>query len=297
MEGGTRNVRQVVSRMRRMRHVFGVHTDAGFTIVEVLIVFAVTGILFLSAVALISGRQNQAAFNQAIQQMQSQVQQIINEVSVGYYPNAKNFQCTAGATGPIISSGSSAQGTNSGCIFVGKAIQFQVLGTKPEQYAIFTIAGLQKNTSGQDVQSLTEADPTAVAPSTAQPSLPDQTTVTTLQSGLTTYKMTYNNGGADIPVGAVAFVNSFASYSGGTITSGSQQISVVPVATSAINTNRTTAADAINTNLAASVVNPTSGVSICFASGGTNQSGLLTIGGNGHPLAVTLTIKGNKTCT
>jgi hypothetical protein len=45
------------------------------------------------------------------------------------------------------------------------------------------------------------------------------------------------------------------------------------------------------------VQNPSNGVSICFASGGTNQSGLVTIGGSGHPLSVTLKVmESTKTC-
>ena len=43
--------------------------------------------------------------------------------------------------------------------------------------------------------------------------------------------------------------------------------------------------------------NPSSGVSICFASGTTNQSGLITIGGNGRQLSVKLSIMGDSTCS
>ncbi len=299
MEGGPRTDRHTVSRMRsRMGRVLAVSRVQGFTIVEVLVVFAVTGLLFVSAAIMISGRQNQAAFNQAIQQVQSQIQQNINDVSVGFYPNRNNFQCAASGTGPLLASGANQQGTNSGCIFVGKAMQFAVQNTKPEQFAVFTIAGLQNDpATGQDVQTLAQAKPMAVAPSTAQPLLPDQTDKGELQSGLTTYKMWYNNGGADVPIGAVAFTSSLASYSSGSIVSGSQQVNVVPVAGTVINSQRTAVADAIDASLATSVMNPANGVSVCFVSAGTNQSGLVVIGGNGHPLAVTLTIKGNKTCT
>src|SRR5438874_1617208 len=114
MEGGTRNVRRiVVPSMRSIRSLLIARSrSAGFTIVEVMIVLAITGLLFLSAAALISGKQNQAAFDQAIQQLQSQIQQTMNEVSVGYYPNRNDFVCVAGGTGPLLSSGSNQQGTN-----------------------------------------------------------------------------------------------------------------------------------------------------------------------------------------
>ena|SRR5476651_379650 len=49
------------------------HSQYGFTIVEVLIVLAVTGILFASTLSLMSGRQNRAEFTQAINNIKSQI--------------------------------------------------------------------------------------------------------------------------------------------------------------------------------------------------------------------------------
>ena len=73
----------------------------GFTVIEVMIVLAVTGLLFISSVALISGKQNQTAFDQSIRQIQSQIQQIINEVSIGFYPNLGDVQCN-GSGGNVV---------------------------------------------------------------------------------------------------------------------------------------------------------------------------------------------------
>ena len=270
----------------------------GFTIVEVLIVLAVTGALFVAAAILISGKQNQAGFNQAVQQLQSQIQQVMNDVSTGYFPGGASFSCSAPAGGPVTLSGAAAngQGANAGCIFAGKVLQFRVSGTNPEAYNILTIAAAQKNASGQEATSLATATPKVVAPALGSPAnFPNLTTSTILQNGLAVstsptpaVNMWYNNGGANVAVGAVAIVTSFAGYAAnGTINSGSQQLSIVPVT-------------GINTNLAASataVTNPTNGVSVCFASGGTKESGLITIGGGGHPLAVTLKIfEGSLVC-
>jgi hypothetical protein len=133
---------------------------------------------------------------------------------------------------------------------------------------------------------------------------PDITVNTILQNGLTVAvpavpadAMWYNNGASDINIGAVAFVPSFAKYTGANVDSGSQQVSVVAIPGTAVNSTLPVAADAINAGIAGGIVNPTNGVSICFDSGGTNQSGLITIGGGGHPLAVTLQImQGTRTC-
>jgi prepilin-type N-terminal cleavage/methylation domain-containing protein len=264
----------------------------GFTIVEVMIVLAVTGALFVSAALLISGRQNQTQFDQGIRQIQSQIQQTINDVSTGFYPSRDSFACSAAAGSLTISSGTNKQGTNSGCVFLGKVMQFKVHGTDPEQFATFSVAGLQKNGSGNDVSSLSEASPVAIAPGPSHANVPDITQKTTMQYGISAVSMKAN--GND--VGAVGFMSSLAQYSGGSVVSGSQQVNVIPVSTTALNTDTGTVADAIDARLASSPLDPSGGVQICFASGGTDQSGLITIGSSGRQLSVTLNIKGNKTC-
>src|SRR5262249_49848375 len=150
----------------------------GFTIIEVLIVLAVTGGLFVAAATMISGRQNQTAFDQAIRQIQAQIQQTIDDVAAGYYPNRANFQCTPGGPGlpPPLTSAASNQGTNSGCIFRGKALQFAVGTADPQQFVTYTIAGLQQGgASGAESANLTEAKPAIVAPGIthALPNYPD----------------------------------------------------------------------------------------------------------------------------
>ncbi|HSX34130.1 MAG TPA: type II secretion system protein [Candidatus Saccharimonadales bacterium] len=281
--------------------------ERGFTIVEVLIVLGISGALFVAAAILISGKQNQASFNQAIQQMQSQVQQVVNEVANGYFPSNANFQCTANAGGPVVLSsvGANAQGANAGCVFAGKVLQFKVAGTDPEKYNVFTLAGAQKDSTGKEVTTLSASVPKVIAPYVGAASgFPDITSSTVLQNGLTVAAtgspaggMWYSNGGGDIAIGAVAFVPSFASYTGSTIDSTSQQVSVIAINSTSTNTDAKTAATAINSNVAGGVVNPSGGVSVCFASGGTDQSGLLTIGGGAHPLSVTMKVmQGTKTC-
>lgn len=267
----------------------------GFTMIEVLIVLAVTGALFVSAVALITGRQGQTEFDTAIHDMQSQIQQTITEVSNGYYPNLGNFTCTATVSGPSIMSGNTGQGSNTGCIFLGKAIQFGMPSTDPQQFDTYSIAALQKDGSGNDITSLADGKPTVIAPTSASPGTPNGIQTRIQQGGLTVQSMSY--GTSRTPIGAVAFVNSLASYgSNGAIVSTSEHVDVVPVAGSAIGSSTVAAADTINSKLVGSPVDPDGGVFICFASGTTNQSGLVTIGSNGRQLSVTLDVKDGKTC-
>lgn len=257
----------------------------GFTIVETLIVLAVTGGLFAAVAVTLSGRQNRTQFEQSIQEIKSQIEHTINEVATGFYPNMNNFTCTAGASGPIISSVATNQGENTGCVFLGKAVQFDIAGTDPEQFKVYTLAGLQRNSSGDEITTYAEARAKVVEPST---------TTGKLLYGLTTADMEY--GASNTNIGAVAFVNSLAQYGSGAIISGAQQVQVVPINGTALEETATTGVDDINANFATSPVGVSNGIRLCFVSGGTNQSGLITIGSNNRQLSVALSIKGNKTC-
>jgi prepilin-type N-terminal cleavage/methylation domain-containing protein len=262
----------------------------GFTIIEVLVVLAVTGAMFLLAVVAINGKQNQTEFNQAINDIRSEIQQQIDQVAAGDYPNTGNFTCNGTSGSLNILPGANKQGSNDGCVYLGKVLQFGVHGTDPQQYLSYTIAGLQDNNG-----NLTAAKPTAIAPgitTNTGGSFPNASVSNILHNGLTAVKMT--SGGGNI--GAVAFISNLGQYSGGSLLSGSQQISLIPVGGSFLDTTSRNTVDAINKNLDTSTVNPSGGVQICFASGGTNQSGLITIGSGGRELSVTLEIKDGRSC-
>ena len=266
----------------------------GFTIIETLIVLAVTGGLFVAVALTLSGRQNRTEFEQSIQEIKSQIEQTINEVGTGFYPNTNNFRCTAGGSGPVLSTGATNQGENTGCIFLGKVMQFGLTGTDPEEFRVFTVAGLQRNSAGEEVTTYTEARPTVVSPSTSSPGTPNATATGKLLYGLTTHEVYY--GTVKTNIGAVAFVNSLAAYSSGSIISGAQQVQVIPINGTFLNVTQAQAAESINNRFTTSPINVANGVKLCFVSGGTNQSGLITIGSNNRQLSVTLSIKDNKTC-
>ena len=280
--------------------------SSGFTIVEVMIVLAVTGLLFATASSLISGRTDQSEFDQSIRAIQQQVQDTVNEVSSGNYTNSGNFQCSGPGGVLTISSapkGSVPQGTNYGCIFIGKAMQFDVNGTTPEQFLTYTLAGLQVLANGQNVTSLATSTPLAVAPGTlgTNSTIPNDTVLGQLEYGLKTVGMTYTSGAVTKTIGAVAFVYNVGS------TAGSQQYELIPINSSALNTSMQTTSNAIDSTVAGSGLvgspaDPSGGVTICFASPGTSQFGILTIGGSnssnplGVSISVTSSIKGNPLC-
>lgn len=270
----------------------------GYTVIEVLVVLAVTAGLFVSAAIMISGRQNRTAFEQAVRQIQSEIQQVINEVATGYFPD-NDFSCSPGPSGPVLNQlPSGGQGTKSGCIFLGKAMQFDEGGSDPEAFRIYTLAGLQRTSAGEEVKSYSEAMPKVVAKTSSNLSNPDISSSAILHSGLTTLEMYYLNiaGTVKTNVSSVAFVKSLAPTGGSGIVSGSQQVQVVPIRNTWLNGQPAGIAEAINNNFTISPINPVHGVNICFVSGSTNQSGLITIGGNNRDLSVQLDIKSNTSC-
>lgn len=272
---------------------------AGFTVVETMVVLAVTGALFVAIATTLSGRQNAAEFTHAIQSIQSQIQQTIDQVSQGFYPNQSNFICTNGAGTVQLSAGSNMQGTNQDCVFLGKVIQFAVKDTNPEIYQVYTIAGLRNATAGA-ASPFSNASPTVLGVSGDYTSY---STARSLEYGLTAVWAKSVSTGATI--GSVGFLmepGSLVSSSTSGYASGSQQVDLVALPGTDLHQFVSQAVPLIETalrdpSLAADAPIPSGGVQICFASGGTNQSGLLTIGGSGRQLLVKLDIKSNKTCT
>ncbi|HKR82222.1 MAG TPA: prepilin-type N-terminal cleavage/methylation domain-containing protein [Candidatus Saccharimonadales bacterium] len=265
---------------------------AGFTVVEVMIVLAVTGLLFVAAATLISGKQNQAAFDQGIQQVQSQLQQAINEVASGYYPNLSNFTCKNTGGLLAISAGAAAQGTNGDCLFVGKVLQFgSGVGTDPEKFATFSLAGLRTDAAGNQNMTLAATSPTVI---------PNSTTTAQLEGGLSVDSMWYG-GVKTNTISALAFTSSLGTVSGSGILSGTQQVNMIPVTSTALTQDTSATPGTIHNVLsnAGALVNPAGGIQICFASGGTDQSGLVTIGNSGasgRELGVTVDIKSGRSC-
>ncbi|HET8709295.1 MAG TPA: type II secretion system protein [Candidatus Saccharimonadales bacterium] len=255
------------------------HTHrAGFTIVETLLVLAISSAIFLAIIMTMSGRQGKAEFSQATKNIQADVQQTINEVASGSYPSGNNFKCTGASGKPVFSASGIDQGTNQDCVFLGKVIQFKVQGTGPEQYNIFSIAGLRACGGATTCTTLAGAKPQVINGGGF-----DVTETKTLSYGLSVKSAT---------AGAVGFISELGSLDdGGNYNSGTQPVDLMPVTGTNIGMPESGTISAINNNLTTSPANPTGGFTVCFQSGNTNQTALMTIGSNGHDLAVKMEVK------
>lgn len=129
----------------------------GYTIVEVLIFLAVSAVLFVSTMLVLSGRQQRVQFTNAVRDFETKIVDVANDVSNGYYQSAGNVQCTAGNP-PVVNVGpSNTQGTNDGCVILGRIIKFGFDGNV-EQYGTYSIVGNRLN-AGTDVSDLADASP------------------------------------------------------------------------------------------------------------------------------------------
>jgi prepilin-type N-terminal cleavage/methylation domain-containing protein len=117
----------------------------GYTIIEVMIVLAVSGVMFIIAASFISGKQESTAFTEGANEFASQLQQTIAEVADGQYSDV-TFTCTynaalnsihiaGAAVGP-----KSTQGTNAECDYLGKFAHFSENGNNTN-YEVFSLAG------------------------------------------------------------------------------------------------------------------------------------------------------------
>ncbi|HVC36673.1 MAG TPA: prepilin-type N-terminal cleavage/methylation domain-containing protein [Candidatus Dormibacteraeota bacterium] len=270
----------------------------GYTIIEVMIFLAISGFMFILAIAFVSGKQAKSEFKQGTNDINQQVQTVINDVSNGFYPSNSNFSCSAGASGPpTFTNIATEQGQNGGhssfgqggCIFLGKVIQFSPQGSGGVGYNIFSVAGRQYMDGSNIVSTnLQQAAPTAIAAPKSPISLTENKT---LEWGLSVTKTFYDGNNINCSpsqnLGSIAFFGSFGQYAGTDLQSGAQSVMVACVPGSSLNNSGTQTVNDI-TNITDTDVVSNSQFVICFA-GGQNQRASLTIGStNGQQLTTRL---------
>lgn len=119
----------------------------GYTIIEVMIVLAISGFMFVIAANFISGKQAKTAFYTGVNEFSDQINAVINQVRTGQYSDA-NFSCTNSGSGiSIAASASSTQGTNGNCTFIGKYIK---ISDGSSSYKIHSIAGQRQDSVNLD---------------------------------------------------------------------------------------------------------------------------------------------------
>lgn len=144
-----------------------IKSPAGYTIVELLIVLAVTGVIAVSAFSVIAGKQARTELNQSVRDFDSQLQDVINDVAHGYYPSeGAGARCHLASGNITFDASGGSQGSSTDCIFIGKVIQFEPSGPSgspalypPGTMLLHTIVGkrLSGGLSGPSSSSISES--------------------------------------------------------------------------------------------------------------------------------------------
>lgn len=103
----------------------------GYTIVEVLIVLAVSGAILASSISVFSGRRGATDFSQAMYDLQSKFQSYANSASSASLPSGEAYTCQVGSLMPDgkvypvlrLAPAGSSDTTSQDCIYLGRAIQ------------------------------------------------------------------------------------------------------------------------------------------------------------------------------
>lgn len=259
----------------------------GYTIIEVMIVLAVSGVMFIIAATFISGKEARTAFTEGTNDFNSQLQSIISQVVDGQFSDVA-LTCTAGA-GLSFNTGAAEGGTAAPCVFVGKFLHFSENGD-PNKYEVFSLAG------GRNVTSLTGPPPvTPVAPPytagagadlTLQQAIPQGLTINSAEA--TSIQVTDSNGVTHDTYG-FGFVQSLGTTNGaGEFNDGAQTVGLVySSALGSKNLSENAAAGAITGSLL-----PATSATICLTDG--TRFAEILVGGTASQLTATVQVV--RTC-
>ncbi len=270
----------------------GVKPLGGFTIVEVLIVLAITGGLFLIAMVAINGQAQKAEFTQGLRDFHSRIDSVINDVSDGAFPDAAGFACTPniGSTPTFDSPGAGGgQGTNKGCIFLGKVIAFSSSPDELNKFKVFTVAGARLNSSDHEVTNFADAQP--VAADISSPNNKANLTDTQIMPfGLQVTMLESIKDGVKTDIEAFGIINSFGSYESIiNHVSGPDKLVVAPVPTSLLSSGYNPA-DVKNLKSVLSLdLNPEA-IIMCIQQGAGGQQAAIIVGSQGHQAGTQLYI-------
>ena len=134
---------------------------SGYTIVEAMIFLAVSGIIFLAALLLFQGQQGKTQFDQSVRDLNSKIQQYVGDVNSGFFAGSNHYNCDLNGSGyPALSvpssssGGATGLGTNTKCIFMGKAIGAVANATSLQ---VYTVLGARVDTLGNPITQLGSA--------------------------------------------------------------------------------------------------------------------------------------------
>lgn len=144
----------------------------GYTIVEVMIVLAITGVIFASSVTIFAQRRGSTEFSQAMQDLQSEIQTLSTQIissnlsSVG----SGNYCGLTASSPPNPYLSSSSTGQNE-CIYLGRAIQIVPNSTNMYIYPVLGLKDINGDPTNGQPTDASQANPNPAVDSTGKPIL------------------------------------------------------------------------------------------------------------------------------
>lgn len=271
----------------------GGKSPLGYTIIEVMIVLAASGLMLVIAGTFINGKQAKTSFTSGVNELVSNIQDTINQVTDGQYSDIPLDCQPQGAGIKVTLNTGGAQGTNSNCFFLGKIMHFQFDGQN-NRYEVISMAGkrLTGGASPVPVSTLAEATPEPIE---------DLTITQTVPQNLDVMSVRFSRGGSiqadgNIPPGAsivsnttgLAFIQTIVA--GGEAAQGAQTPPKLHFVTG-MHSQGHPASFNISRN-----INPTPADSaqLCVTDG--TRSAFITVGINNSQQNAIVTMRGNVAC-
>lgn len=263
----------------------------GYTVVELLIVMAVTAVTAVTAFLVVNGQQAKTEYSQAVRDFEIKLADIANDVSKGYFPSlGNNRQCTAPENQPLTIStapGSVAQGSSSACVFGGKVIQFNP-GGDDTRMRVITIAARRTTRANKTVTSLSQLQNDDID------AVWDLNENVSLSHGLRARSITiFPATGPGTGIGSIGFMSGFGSLSSNNVTlSGAPKTNLHGV----LNTSLTGQTEGL---FRTALRNPANyrqpdggagsrGIEICMEHGRGGRTALFSLGNTGRQLTTTV---------
>jgi prepilin-type N-terminal cleavage/methylation domain-containing protein len=135
----------------------------GYTLIEVMLVLAISSLLFIGATSIFGSRRSGVEFTQSIYDIESKVKQYSTQVSTGNFLETSDYTCSqlASTQRPILKLEASSSNSNQDCIYIGKAL-LPVIGSG--DIYIYDVLGLRNIhnglvDTGESVQDVADAKP------------------------------------------------------------------------------------------------------------------------------------------
>lgn len=241
---------------------------AGFTIIEVMIFLAISGLTFLIAASFINGKEAQAEFTQGMNNANATLRNLIDNVGNGNYPFPSNrfINCSLvmGVGGYRLQITPSAHSSiQPGCALIGSL--FVPGGSNSSSYSVSALAGCQfysgsscSSTSDTPPSTLAEEQPTIVPEMTQQQNWPGGLNI----SGIWLVSQT----APAQSIGKLGFYSSLPEVNGSLLQNGAQQVEGVTYSSAGASLT------------SGSLLSNGEEVVMCFTGLGSNNYGSITIG-------------------